>query len=463
MISTGKINIGTIFLGIILGLLAFFARGTLVMLVFIALAGLSLKAFLPIEDRSFLLKIFLFGISLRILLFAVFYILTISQGGFGELIPDSRLYSIKALNMMRNWLSDTQIPLLGDERVRKEGHLFILSFFYMLIGHNPSMANPVSLFSDKLINCLISTLTALPVYYLSKEVFNRRIARIAALLVVFYPTLVLWSMSNLREPVQIFLSSLALLFIVLFQRSLRISYLLLIILIALLLKTIRNYTFYLTLAVVPVAYFMSAKLSFRRKLAILVVLLVITGIFLNFTQQGMVFKNTFLNFRWIVERISTANTAILTQPGSNYQIYEEGMVTGNGVDTLKFFSGFMKGWIFFMLVPFPWAMNTALQLLTYPAMIAWYILIPFIMLGVIIAWRYKFKASFALIFYVISLSSMYALTEGNIGSALRHRDLIAPICFIFGAAGLVKFLYGSAVFEEESGPSRVRGDIENSG
>lgn len=452
LIGTGENNLTAkiIILGIIIGMISSLSYGLFLVLTAIILAGLVLWRISEEEDRHFIVTLFIAGLSLRIIIFSIFYIFSVSSGGAGEMIPDSRLYLLKAVSIIRSYLyPGKEFPPLVEEGVGGSGYLFILIPFYLISGYDfSSPAGKYYFYPDKLINCLIGTLSGIVIFYLTKEVFGKRTAKISSFFVVFYPTLVLWSMSNLREPTQIFLTSLALFYIVRLQKRQKITYLLLIITMALVLKTIRNYTFYLILLAAVMSYFINLKLSLIRKLFIIIATLGIITIFLNCTNRGRILKNEFFTEQSIADRILLANAGILSQPGSNYMIYEDGLITDGKIDKLKLTRGFLKGWLFFMLSPFPWAITTKPQLLTYPEMIIWYFMIPFVILGMLLSWRYRFKLTFALIFYVIVFTSAHALVEGNIGSTLRHRDLILPIYFLFVAAGLVKFLYGGKEFEE---------------
>jgi len=87
----------SILLGVIFGLLFFICKGTAVAFTIIILAGFLLWKYLPEEDRPFLIKLFVFGLLLRIVLFFMLYVYSVSQGGYGEIIPDSRFYFLRAL------------------------------------------------------------------------------------------------------------------------------------------------------------------------------------------------------------------------------------------------------------------------------------------------------------------------------------------------------------------------------
>lgn len=101
-----------------------------------------------------------------------------------------------------------------------------------------------------------------------------------------------------------------------------------------------------------------------------------------------------------------------------------------------------------MLVPFPWKIYSLRQLLSIPQTIVWYILIPFIIIGITVAIRFKIWQNFAILTYLFIITSVYALVEGNVGSAFRHRDLVLPFYLIYAAVGIAK-VFGWRVLSEQ--------------
>ncbi len=451
MAVDNKLNLKLIFFGVALGLATVLLKGTVVMLGVIIITGIILWNFLPEPDRKFLVTLYIAGMSLRIIIFAIFYIISVSHGGSGELIPDSRLYSLKTLLMMKEWAGQTNLPATVEAGVGDSGLLYILAFFYKFLGYEPASFTPTSLFSDKLINCLIGTITAIPLFYISKDIFGRAAARITSCLIVFYPSLVLWSMTNNRDTPNIFLVSLILFCLIRSFKGHMARNLAIIFISLLCLWTIRPYILFCILGLVGISYLFFILSKAKNKSGIVLFLIISCLIFLNFTGYGKKLKRDYLNLNTIALSFKTTNDGVLAQGGSVYRIYDGSLVSAEGKANITvLMAGFLKGWFYFMLVPFPWSITTLLQVLSYPQIIIWYILLYFAVIGIIIAIRYRFIRSFVILGYIFIVTSGFALSEGNIGSTLRHRDLITPFYFIFTSVGLMHvFKRGGLVGQKE--------------
>ncbi len=442
-------NLKLISVGMIFGLATVFLKGTVVMLGVIAITGIILWNFLPKPDKKFLVTLFIAGVSLRIILFATIYIVSVLQGGNGELVPDSRLYFLKTLGMIKLWEGQPQFSEQVDAGAGNNGYIIILAFFYKLIGFDSVIINPISIFSDKLINCLIGTISGIPIFYIAKDIFGRNVAKIASFLVMFYPSLVLWSMTNNREMSNIFLVCLILLCLLRSFKGRRAFNFIAIFISLLCLATIRGYILFCMIGVISISYLFFILYKSKNKFRIVLSIVIACLIFLNFTGYGKKIKSNFLDLNNFALSVQATNTAVLSQGGSTYRIYDDDLVSGGKVNKAKLINGFLKGWFYFMLVPFPWAVSSKLQILSYPQAIIWYFLLFSAIIGIIIAVRYRFKLSFVILSYIFIVTSGFALSEGNVGSTLRHRDLITPFYFIFASVGLMHLFKPGGLFEEE--------------
>jgi len=436
----------TVLSGMLLGIVFTLFKGTVIMLGVIIIVGVALWNYLPEPDRGFLIRLFIIGISLRIVLLATIYIISISRGGYGEIIPDSRLYFIRTVSMIQSWKGQPHFPGQFGERAGFPGHLYILSFFYLLVGLNTLIPNPTSLFSDKLISCLIGILTGILIFYITKDIFGKKAAKISSLFVIFYPSLVLWSITNTREPSNILLVCLIIFSLLRFWKVKKACYLVLLFVSLLVLKTIRLYIFSFTLIAVVLSLLIILWKNVKIKFFALF-LVMLSIIFLNFTSQERIVRNKLFNFSAIVKTASSSNKNVIAQGGSVYRIYDEDLLSARGINKFKFAKGAIKGFVYFMLVPFPWMISSKEQLMAYPQIIIWYLIIPFVFMGIFFAIRYRFKMSLILISYLFLVTSGFALIEGNVGSAMRHRDLVLPFYFIFGAVGIAH-IFSHRVLDE---------------
>lgn len=128
--------------------------------------------------------------------------------------------------------------------------------------------------------------------------------------------------------------------------------------------------------------------------------------------------------------------------------------SGHNVSTMGGAAQFLPiGLAYFLLAPFPWQMGSVLQSVTMPEVLVWYALIPFTIRGIYLGLR-KDPRSFMVVFAVlVTVTVAYALVQGNVGTAFRHRAQVLPLFFIFSSIG-IRDWYGVRV--ESNRLARIR-------
>ncbi|MDD4979766.1 MAG: hypothetical protein PHC54_00640 [Candidatus Omnitrophica bacterium] len=108
----------------------------------------------------------------------------------------------------------------------------------------------------------------------------------------------------------------------------------------------------------------------------------------------------------------------------------------------SFFISYCKGLIYVLFSPFFWSVNSVSQLMIYPQAVFWWGIMPCIIYGMIWSIKFKRKETVFIILFIGIFYSVLALTEGNVGALLRHKDWVTPFCLMFAAIGISKFIFG---------------------
>ncbi len=82
--------------------------------------------------------------------------------------------------------------------------------------------------------------------------------------------------------------------------------------------------------------------------------------------------------------------------------------------------------------------------LLIPQMIFWYFLLPFALVGVGAGLRWKPWDCCFLVLVLSAWITMGAISNANIGTLIRLRDMVTPIVLLFAAVGLWAFTRGHA-------------------
>src|SRR5688572_15307204 len=157
------------------------------------------------DHGAYLLKLFMFALLLRVLVGTAIFAYNM-QEFFGG---DAWTYDHFGYQQMLAWNGDRYAQLLVDQFVGTNfrsgwGMVGVVGVIYKIIGRN--------MLAIQFFNAVLGAATA-PIIFLSAyEVFkNRRVAKVAALAVAFYPSLVLWSSQGLKDGPIVFFLALAIL------------------------------------------------------------------------------------------------------------------------------------------------------------------------------------------------------------------------------------------------------------
>ena len=93
------------------------------------------------------------------------------------------------------------------------------------------------------------------------------------------------------------------------------------------------------------------------------------------------------------------------------------------------------GMSYLLFSPFPWAVETSLQLAALPETLLWYPLFLLAIQGLRISLRGRLTNVMIVLAVLVIVVSSYALVEGNFGTAYRHRAQIMPLFFVFSGSG----------------------------
>jgi len=206
-------------IGLIFGAISFFSPGSLF---FIALALTTVFIINRISDkkeRDFILKLFLWGFALRIFCMLLINVGLIYGGhvlNYGTdpsyagrdypdfstpyLFDDEGYYTLRGqfTNMYLSGkpLSDSTITGLVRNEYGFTSFIYVLASYFNIFGYSP--------ISSRLINCFLGILTAIIVYYMARDISGLRAAKLSAVFVAFFPSLFIWSITNLKETIFIF-------------------------------------------------------------------------------------------------------------------------------------------------------------------------------------------------------------------------------------------------------------------
>jgi hypothetical protein len=364
------------------------------------------------EDRQLVMRIMIAGVLLRVgLTLVIHYTLPI-----WFFAPDQQTYQEVGIQTLRYHRGLEGIPWQLRNTLEL-GYFYWNAFLFLIFGYVP--------LAPKLVNAFVGTASALFCYRLAGELAGRGPAMTSVMLTMFFPSLVLWSTQNLRDPI-VLLVTLALFLSVVRLRTRPSGRAFFGVVFSLgLLVLFRDY-------IAVMALFGLIGSSFISKARGLPVNLLLGAIL--FALAIFAYQQFGLGTQWVESASFEAISQQRSFMASGGSAFRPEVDISTPLRGLQFFP---LGLAFFLFSPFPWQVGSALSIMTLPEQLVWYALLPMVVAGGLYLVRERYQAVGPLLVFLALTTSIYALVEGNAGTAYRHRAQVLVFFLILASVGLV--------------------------
>ncbi len=374
------------------------------------------------EEGSFLLQLFAWGLLIRMLVATGIFMFNMQEFFGGDAIT----YDFFGFAQMKAWQGDTFYQAIADRFMGGQasawGMVNLISVVYTIIGRNT--------LAIQFVNSVIGAATAVLVFYCAQHVYkNTRVARIAAICVAFFPSLVLWSAQGLKDAPIVFFLVLAILASLRLNDKLSIKYAAILIVALFSILSLRFYVFYMIAVAIGGGFIIGFQkftpTNFMRQFIVLILVglsLTYLGVTRYATQQFDRFGN--------LEALQRSRLD-LTRAGSGFGQEVDVSTTRGALSTIP------VGLVYLLFAPFPWQLVSLRQSITFPEMIIWWLSFPLLVLGVWYSIKYRLRQIAPILMFTTMLSIAYSIFQGNVGTAYRQRAQLLVFYFIFVAVGFV--------------------------
>jgi len=374
------------------------------------------------DERTFLFRLFFVGLLVRIVLASV-----INMGHMEEFFGgDANTYDIFGQSLLQGLYGDKYHMEKYQSFVASGagawGMLYLVAGIYDVVGRN--------LLAVQLVNASIGAATGIVVYQTAMALFsNKRVAKLAALLVTFFPSLILWSSQALKDGLIILALAISILATLRLMEKITFGWVCVITVSLLALLSLRFYIFYMMTAAVAGSFFMGMKTLSAQ----------------GFIQRFMAVAVIGLAFTWF---------GVLQYAGNQFDRFANlKQIQASRMDQASAGSGFAKdvdigttegalaiipiGVVYLLLAPFPWQFQTLRQSITLPEMIVWWFSFPLLVLGMWYSIKHRLRQVSPIVIFTTMLTLVYSVFQGNVGTAYRQRSQLLVFYFIFVAVGAV--------------------------
>ncbi|MCG2791302.1 MAG: hypothetical protein L6305_06090 [Actinomycetia bacterium] len=393
---------------------------------FIIFFGLLLGAVIILVDSptEFNKIFFLFaaGFFIRILVTLFLYsTLNILQINDGFLIGDGQSYSLNGWKISRLWNLGIMVNKanftsgFGSLSGTVGNYDFFNAIIYYFSGYNP-----IILF---FINCLASSLLIVFIYIIANKIFSNEIAWLASAFCAFFPSFILWSSQNLKDPLTNLCIVSFLYFLIKLRYELKVSSIIFLFLSVISLCYLRMLII-APLAVISIAsFFLCYKVRIEIKIVFIILALLLAL---------SLFKHVF-SYHFISGLLEDIDTTRRGMAYGNLAYFQNFKISSIGTLLLYIPLGFFAVWF----SPFPWQIGSISQIFVLPEMLLWYIFIPFLCRGIYISLKDKKASSYIILITLLVFSIFLGVYESNLGTLYRHKAVIIMLAYIFISAGLL--------------------------
>jgi hypothetical protein len=375
-------------------------------------------------NGPFLLRLFVAGLIARMVIGLAIFVFR-GQDFFGG---DALTYDFFGNAQLLGWWGDKYAQLIANQFVRSGegsgwGMVYLVAAIYGLVGRN--------MLAVQLVNAVFGAATAVVIYLCAYQVFqNSRVARIAGMAVAFYPSLVLWSAQGLKDGPIVFCLAIAILATLRLGEKLTLKYILILGCVLMLLLALRFYVFYMICVAVAGAFVIGMQqvtaTSFARQLSA-VVLLGVALTYVGVTRSAAVQFERYGNLQGLQR--SRLDQAVSAESGFGRDV--DVSSTAGAISTIPI------GIVYLLFAPFPWQITSLRQSITLPEMVIWWASVPFLVLGLWFAIKYRLRMISPILIFTVMLTVAYSVFQGNVGTAYRQRAQLLVFYFIFVAVGVV--------------------------
>ena len=334
-------------------------------------------------------------------------------------IPLERLWSQQRLSLI-----DLPYTLLGAFQGEHYGYRYMLAALFYVINSPTRMVAAA-------LNCFFGGLTVVFTYRVARTMFSEWVATRVGWCTCLLPSLIVWSAQTLKEPVVIFLETLALYGCVNLKRSgFSARYVALCAATTILLIPFRFYVAYVAAGAIVFSLLLPQLARRRTSVGSALALVVVLSLLL--VVSGLLVRHESRFDRFDAKFISTYRHGLAIGAGSGVETnYDLHTSQGFAVATIT-------GGVYLLLAPFPWELGGSLRkLLTTPELFLWWWMVVFGLLpGLWYTIRKRFSDVQPLLFFVVGLALLYSATFGNVGLAYRQRAQLLPWLVIITMAGL---------------------------
>jgi hypothetical protein len=419
--------------GIVVGLSYTLSPLTVISLVVIAAAVIAASRGLTLAERRWYWSILIFSIVIRLAAIAFLFYTANPAHPFASFFGDEELYKFRTMwlrNIGQGIAMSPADVIYSYDAVGHTSYIYVLALVQAFVGDAP--------YGLHVFNMALCLCGVLALYRIVRRSYGGVIAMGGLIALLFMPTLGLWSISALKEPMNIFMIAVELIAAIAIIRAPRwwqkAVALAVVAVAAAAMESLRTGGILTAACGTAAGLLLSLTLTRGRRLAFAMIAapaVIITVAAMPQVQQRVMTS---------VRRAAHYHAGHVLTPGYSYRLINSRYYLNRGFvlyelpasDASRF--AVKAVWAYFV-EPLPWEMKSTTLLAYMPEHIAWYLAALLMPIGVYAGMKRDIVLTSMLVAHAAAAIVIVALSSGNIGTLIRHRSLACPYGVWLSAAG----------------------------
>src|SRR5205085_11762672 len=375
------------------------------------------------RERRFLLQVFVGGLLVRVAVGTLINAFRLQEFFGGDATTYDLFGNALLSSLRRGVFFGGDAADWAKNAGNGWGMIYLVAAIYAAVGRN--------MLAVQFFNAVIGAATAPIIFLCARHIFqNLRVAKLAALCVAFYPSLVLWSSQGLKDGPIVFLLAMAMLATLKLGERLTAKYFALLVFTLYGLFCFRFYIFYMAVAAIVGAFFIGMRRQTTGGLVRQLVVVLALG--LSLTYMGVLrTAGSQMEIYGDLETVQRSRADLARRANSGFA-EDIDVSTPSGA-----LSAIPIGMTYLLFAPFPWQVANLRQSITLPEMFVWWGSFPLLVIGIWFTIKYKLRQALPILIFTTMLTLAYSIFQGNVGTAYRQRSQILVFYFIFVAVGAV--------------------------
>ena len=441
--------------GVVIGVAYTLSPLTIVFLALLAPLWRWVSRGLPAVERRWLLSVLCLAIALRLLVVGGLFLTADSAIPYANFFGDEEFFKRRTTWMLNLGLDVPISPadyFYAFDQTGDTSYLYFLAYVQALVGLAP--------YGVHVLNTALYLTATLVLYRLARPSLGGIAALGGVVGMLLLPSLFIWSISALKEPLYFLVVAGNLVAAVSMMRSQRWWQRLLALASlaagGVLLQSIREGGLALTV-VGTLGGAALATLIKRPRLLVISVAIVPLVAALAITRPAIQERLWSAVHEAAYKHWGHVHTAGLTYKILDDRLYSDRdlIPTMTAPEAGRFVVRALHS---YLTVPLPWQIESRAALAFLPEQIVWYLIAMLVPIGAVAGFRRDPVLTSLLLAHGVAVSLMVALSGGNVGTLVRHRGLSIPYfawLSSLGAVAIVKFILVRVASPSPSAPSPI--------